>query len=59
MTDLTAQQLAEENADKVRASDDRAREAAGKPHPVEGHDVRENHPELYNEDGTPKLPEES
>lgn len=57
MTDKTPQQLAEENAANVKASDDLVREAAGKPHPVEGHDVRDLHPERYDDQGRPLLGE--
>lgn len=59
MTDeqLTPQQRAERDAHKVKASDDLTREAEGREHPAEGHDVRELHPERYDDQGRPKLAE--
>ncbi len=44
MTEKTPQELAEENADKVRSSDQLAREAAGVPDPPEGHNVLDHRP---------------
>lgn len=48
--DLSPQERAERDAHLVKSSDDMMREAAGKPHPPEGHDVREWHPELFETD---------
>lgn len=53
---LTAQQRAERDAHLVKSTDDLGREAAGKPHPVEGHDVRDNQPGVYDEEGRPVVP---
>ena len=43
-TAKSPEQIAEETAGDVKASDDLAREAAGRPHPEEGHDVRDYRP---------------
>ena len=43
-TAKSPQQVAEETAGQVKASDDVAREAASREHPEEGHDVRDYRP---------------
>ena len=40
----TPDEIAEQTVDQVKASDDVAREAEGREHPAEGHDVRDYRP---------------
>lgn len=52
----TPQEIAEETAHLVKSSDDLVREAEGREHPVEGHDVRDYRPVDTDASNVPENP---